>query len=691
MHIGLVHNWPGSKNSELDLIQRMNLLLTRWGHEVYVLDPVGKKLDPITGEHTADGRLDPHTLDFVLYLHYLNPKLIDTFSYVVNWNPIKYLVFNPSSGEPLSRGEIDFVRCSMLSHDHMLSASSSQLDEFQYAQFGETRWAPRMDDLNLHTSCQIFEDLQPVNLNTFKVFYIGANWEKIAREKFSDSTAKIRHEGLLDSLDATGDFVFYGIKEQYGIDLWEGFENYKGELPFDAGESIVRTCHKQGVALVLSSDAHRESGVVSTRIFQACAARCLVICDRNPFIEREFGNNVLYFDYEEDTKSTVKNILKQTAWIKANPGDAQEKAEAAHKIFKEHFSLDAELQNILSHHASNHSFFDIKYAKVQDHKVAVFFICKEKNEEQHAAAVHVFLNNLQSQQRVRTLAVLVVSPSLKDCTEQQLADFPTVEGMIISNLDTRKHPAGKLFKNAFNQISDCSYYALWNSQVYWHQFHFANLVLDSLDSGNPIVQSASYISNECFDAPFTDSYYLRYSISSVPPLELKHLLHWDRNKIEFSSFLFSSKTLIQNWNLSPLLTLLDSFYPFALLAMAYTQTQHLPEYIPRFTCCHHMPFGLIGDLESYPGSHSFYLSYIDSEDFFSIEQQTTFLRGAFYINEHYRLAENSFLNTQLVDNTEITRTNFSINHYMINLLHRRPWLLKGWKLLFQLLTRILKL
>lgn len=691
MHIGLVHNWPGSKNSELDLIQRISLLLNRWGHEVSVLDPTGKKLDPVTGEHIKDNQIDPQQLHFVLYLHYLNPKLIDTFSYIVNWNPIKYLVFNPSSGEPLSREEIEFVRNSMLSHDHMLSASSDQLDEFQYAQFGETRWTPRMDGLKLHTSCQVFEDLQPVDLSSFKVFYIGANWEKITRMKFPNSNTKVRHEGLLESLDATGNFVFYGIKEQHGIDLWEGFQNYKGELPFDAGDSVVRTCHKSGVALVLSSDAHRESAVVSTRIFQACAARCLVISDRNPFIEREFGDSVLYFDYEDNVQSTAKNILKQTAWIKANPALARQKAETAHKIFKERFSLDAELNNILASNASNYSWQDIKYAKIQEHKVAAFFICNEGGEEQQENAIKLFLGIIQRQRRVQIKAVLVISSSLIEVSKNLLATCPEIEYEIISGLDPNQHPAGELFRNAFNQLTDCTFFALWHTMAYWHHDHLANLALESLESGNPVVQSGTYISNECFDAPFTDSYYLRYSISAVPPLKLKALVSWDKTRIEFSAFLFSTKLVVQNWNALSILSFLDSFYPFALLAVAYQQTKELPAYIPKYTCRHRMPLSLIGNLDTYPEPNTFFLAYRDSGKFFSPEQQKEFLHGAMSTNRHFRHAVNLYGDASNSIPASNTPTNFSVNNYMTNLLHQRPWLLKSWNALFRLMIRFLKL
>jgi hypothetical protein len=42
-----------------------------------------------------------------------------------------------------------------------------------------------------------------------RVFYIGVNWEKLSTNK----DRMIRHEGLFEILDKTGEFVFYGLKE----------------------------------------------------------------------------------------------------------------------------------------------------------------------------------------------------------------------------------------------------------------------------------------------------------------------------------------------------------------------------------------------------------------------------------------------------------------------------------------------
>ena len=45
MNIGLVYNWPEGKNSELDLIGRICLVLDKQGHKGIIIDPFGKLLD----------------------------------------------------------------------------------------------------------------------------------------------------------------------------------------------------------------------------------------------------------------------------------------------------------------------------------------------------------------------------------------------------------------------------------------------------------------------------------------------------------------------------------------------------------------------------------------------------------------------------------------------------------------------
>lgn len=113
-----------------------------------------------------------------------------------------------------------------------------------------------------------------------KLFYCGSNWEGHFR-------GQNRHVGLFKLLDNEGIVRFYGpevVPEWNNYKPWEGYQSYAGEIPFD-GVSLIRKCNECGIVLALSSDMHRRAGAVTNRVYEACAAGCVIISDDNPFMK----------------------------------------------------------------------------------------------------------------------------------------------------------------------------------------------------------------------------------------------------------------------------------------------------------------------------------------------------------------------------------------------------------------------
>lgn len=343
LRVGLVHNWPGARNSELDIILRIIPILKTLGHTGLIIDPMGQELDE-NGDRLAPVRAHDN-FDLVLNLHYLNPKLLSGLSYVVNWNPLAYIIDNPITKQPLPIKQVNFVADSFRSHDRVLSAGSDLVDSYvsELRRNIEPKFlAPA--SLQFHTTISSPKTVQctSASRDSARVFYIGVNWEKLSQSK----EKKVRHDGLFETLDKSGEFVFYGLKQQYGIKLWEGIKNYKGELPFDGGKSIIEVSHFCGISLVLSSEQHRESGLVSTRVFQACAAGTIIISDRNSFLEKHFGDDIYFFDYGSNAETTAKNILNTVNQIKSNWQEALSKAKRCQERFSETFALENQLSLI---------------------------------------------------------------------------------------------------------------------------------------------------------------------------------------------------------------------------------------------------------------------------------------------------------------------------------------------------------
>ena len=73
--------------------------------------------------------------------------------------------------------------------------------------------------------------------------YCGINWEKLTGKKG-------RFDELLKKLDENNLISIYGPEIFHGIRPWEGYRNYKGEIPFD-GISMIKEIAKCGIALVI--------------------------------------------------------------------------------------------------------------------------------------------------------------------------------------------------------------------------------------------------------------------------------------------------------------------------------------------------------------------------------------------------------------------------------------------------------
>lgn len=692
MKIGLIHNRPGVDDLEFDLVRQITLLLEQWHHKVVVMDPLGNQLDGRSSQLIEGPQIDHDNLDFSLYLDYPTPKLIDTFSYVVNWTPLRYLVFDPVTGEPSQPEQINFVRNALLSHDHMLSASSPALDEFQYAQFGDTRWTPLMDDLTLHPGCRIFASMAPIELGDFKVCHVITNLMTTVEAK--------QREMLMQRLDSTGSFVFFDLGAA-GNDKAENTpRSHRSNLPLDAGESIVKIFNRHGVALVLPTTAHQESALAPALLFHALAARSIVITAHNSFFREHFGDSVLTFEYSDDPDETSARIQEKIAWIRSHPQQAREKAEQAHRVFREHFSLDVELERIVDNHHKQLERLVDGFAKLAHKSVDAIFLCREEELEH----IHDYFHQLQHSAHISVHGLVLVSPEQLSAAQQALESFQQRHGTlwcdIISIEGMQQQPAGALMHKALSEHAKGTFFAHWSPKIHWHYDHLANLALEIVNSNNLIAQSATSIRNSWFDNPTKgNAEVVRYSSMEARRLDGLLLLQLDKSRVEFASFLFHSALLYQNWPFMALLKHLDSCYPFLLILEHVKRYRRFPGYVPHYTTQHAMPDNLIPGKMAQPKPGDFRLTGAGRPESFTVEQQQTFLRGAcssssdhdllLSLLAEYRLA--ALIQDQLPGNgSGQPHHRFSRNGFMRSLLGSHSIPLRRWPSLFNQLKRILR-
>jgi hypothetical protein len=355
--------WPGQKAAEDEIIERLKIAAQLLGLECLVVDSYACLLHPPYTQLTQDD------VDFVLSLHFETPKRYDIFSFVTLWNPLQFYY---------EWGYRKFTR-HLLTHDDFLSCDSASGDD--HVMRSISSHAPRHGPLFRFFPSLSGPLLEPT-LGEKKLFYAGMNWEKSSKRPG-------RHDGLLGLLDDGGDLRIYGPKIYGGVDVWQGFKSYLGPIAFD-GVSVVRLINQAGISLVLSSQAHVRSEMMSSRIFESSAAGAVIICNENAFARRHFGDALLYIDTTLPPQETFFQVQSHLAWIKAEPKKALGLAKLAQNIFREKFRLDTCLERIYDGLPARKAQVASVYTpKRSDERICVVFLMPEFRTEileQHIAS-----------------------------------------------------------------------------------------------------------------------------------------------------------------------------------------------------------------------------------------------------------------------------------------------------------------
>jgi hypothetical protein len=370
--------WPGVKAAEDEVIERLKIAAHCLDLECLVVGPSARLIDP---PHT---QLTQNDVDFVLSLHFETPKQFDIFSFVTLWNPLQFYH---------EWGYRKFTR-HLLTHDDFLSCDSASGDDhvMRLISSRSTREGPLF-----RFYPTLAEPILEPTLGDQHLFYAGMNWEKSAKKPG-------RHDGLLDLLDEGDNLRIYGPRIYGGVQVWKGYKSYAGPIPFD-GVSVVRLINQAGISLVLSSQAHAQSEMMSSRIFESSAAGAVIICNENPFARRHFGDSLLYIDTTLPVRETYRQVQSHLAWIKSEPAKALEMARQAQSVFRENFRLDACLERIYAGLSGRKAKLECAYApKRREDKICVVFLMPEFRSEileQHIASC-------QAQKNVTIRGILAV-------------------------------------------------------------------------------------------------------------------------------------------------------------------------------------------------------------------------------------------------------------------------------------------
>lgn len=370
--------WPGLKAAEDEVIERLKIAARSLDLECLVVDSFARLIQPPHRQLTRDD------VDFVLSLHFETPKQFDIFSFVTLWNPLEFYH---------EWGYRKFTR-HLLTHDDFLSCDSISGDDHVLRPLAHVRG--RQGPL-FRFYPTLSEPILEPTLGELRLFYVGINWEKLSQRPG-------RHDGLLGLLDDSGDLRIYGPEVYNGVKVWQGFKSYVGPIPFD-GVSVVRRIHEAGISLVLSSKAHCESEMMSSRIFESAAAGAVIISNENPFARRHFGDSLLYIDTTLPARETWRQVQSHLQWIKSEPEKALQLARQSQEIFREHFRLDTCLDRIYQGLEARKAELECaREPKRRQEKICVVFLAPEFR----ADVVDRHITSFEAQRTVAARGVLAV-------------------------------------------------------------------------------------------------------------------------------------------------------------------------------------------------------------------------------------------------------------------------------------------
>lgn len=110
---------------------------------------------------------------------------------------------------------------------------------------------------------------------------------------------------------------------------------------------LQKILNKYGIAICVHSHYHVEAGIPSSRIFEIISSGAIAISDKNPFVIKYFGDNVLYFDPSLSKEEIFEQIDTHVNWIRKHPKEAEEMARKAHKIIQDNFTTEKFIEDVI--------------------------------------------------------------------------------------------------------------------------------------------------------------------------------------------------------------------------------------------------------------------------------------------------------------------------------------------------------
>ncbi len=276
--------------------------------------------------------------DFILYSigadHYITPELLAHRSrkYLNNHSSIRALVsWWGDPGNRPSSSEVDDRTRALVSPFHAILNVPQELEVFRKI-FERNNKIFNGIAVQPYTPRLINEPATPKFLT-----WCGMGWDKF---RSSDQYKK-----FIKRLSENVPMKVYGPYSYLSYLAPKVYDGYTG-----SGMEQIDAIRANGIYLLTHSDHYLKAEIPTSRIFEALAANVVIISDMHPFVIKNFGNNILYFDQNADADTMYNQVKKHVDWILANPKEAKLMAERAHQIFLEKYTVEQDFYRIARMH-----------------------------------------------------------------------------------------------------------------------------------------------------------------------------------------------------------------------------------------------------------------------------------------------------------------------------------------------------
>ena len=169
------------------------------------------------------------------------------------------------------------------------------------------------------------------------VFWMPASWgNRRYDKKFIELNTK---------LDTCEWIKTYGSKEFKKIYP----QTYQYPISFESG-ALEKEIQNNGICLVIHGEEHFQMGLPTARIFEAFSAGAILICDKNRFVEKYFSDCVFFIDTTLSSDEIFFQIQTHYEYIMTHQEEALKKAKKGYQIFKEQFTMEKQLLDLLEFH-----------------------------------------------------------------------------------------------------------------------------------------------------------------------------------------------------------------------------------------------------------------------------------------------------------------------------------------------------